>query len=363
MFDMNNPNIYKALVPAVFGTSAAAQMQKGGEVKKDDSYGVTDFTKDAYEAWFNPKNYGVKEYSEKTFDKSYTKARSEGEKEFLYENRRYNTNYNGTPAEQLKETGITDTQITGTNIIKDRLHKNMNDFEYDNPIEGIVNTVLLDKKRNPNKPDIKDKEEYVNTHSDMFNVYLGKPQNHNTLGISDYKPTKSSDKNTQYYKIEGSPNKEELYKTILKKGIKLKNGETTTIEDIGTGMGTFTVSRGKDEKGNYISYYDKWDVNPFKGEYSFNRLRLLDNEKYGDISMGIGKPYEIYDRIYYEKDYISQEEYDSKISDLQVKEEKIKNSWYKDNGDIDEKIYKETYSEYERVIEKRYDIIKKSKVL
>ena len=58
-------------------------------------------------------------------------------------------------------------------------------------------------------------------------------------------------------------------------------------------LGKFTVSRGKDERGKYFSYYDSYDLNPYKGDYS------KFNSKIEDISMGIGKPYEVYDRIYY----------------------------------------------------------------
>ncbi|MBP6060494.1 MAG: hypothetical protein KA515_00605 [Candidatus Pacebacteria bacterium] len=47
-------------------------------------------------------------------------------------------------------------------------------------------------------------------------------------------------------------------------------------------MGNFKLSLGKDERGNYISYYDKWD--------------LANNQLEGIV----GKPFEIYDRIYYD---------------------------------------------------------------
>ena len=46
----------------------------------------------------------------------------------------------------------------------------------------------------------------------------------------------------------------------------------------------YTVGHGRDKKGEYISYYDKWDINPMFG--------------YGDISDGIGKPVHFYDRKY-----------------------------------------------------------------
>lgn len=47
-------------------------------------------------------------------------------------------------------------------------------------------------------------------------------------------------------------------------------------------MGEFKLSFGKDEKGEFISYYDIWNLNPTgKGDISF-----------------FGKPMEIYGRVY-----------------------------------------------------------------
>lgn len=55
----------------------------------------------------NPKNWGVTDMSdEKTFSKAYSKAKTKGEKEFLYKGKRYNTNYNGTIIQELKQYGI-----------------------------------------------------------------------------------------------------------------------------------------------------------------------------------------------------------------------------------------------------------------
>jgi len=49
-------------------------------------------------------------------------------------------------------------------------------------------------------------------------------------------------------------------------------------------MGNFKISVGEDERGHYISYYDRWDLgaNPVEGEEGL-----------------LGRPFEIYDRIYY----------------------------------------------------------------
>lgn len=49
-------------------------------------------------------------------------------------------------------------------------------------------------------------------------------------------------------------------------------------------MGNHTISLGMDEMGHYLSYYDRWDLSE-------------SIEGYGGIA---GKPFEIYDRIYYD---------------------------------------------------------------
>ena len=52
----------------------------------------------------------------------------------------------------------------------------------------------------------------------------------------------------------------------------------------------FTVGRGRDNKGEYVSYYDLWDISPYR----------ISNK---DQSFGIGKPFEVYDRIYLDDFY------------------------------------------------------------
>jgi hypothetical protein len=49
-------------------------------------------------------------------------------------------------------------------------------------------------------------------------------------------------------------------------------------------MGHFILSKGRDKNGYYVSYYDKWN---------------LEGSQEGEDGL-IGKPFEIYDRIYYD---------------------------------------------------------------
>lgn len=61
---------------------------------------------------------------------------------------------------------------------------------------------------------------------------------------------------------------------------------------IGT-MGEFTFEKGKDNRGHYVSYRDTWDIskenNPYEREQGSNKA-------------GMGTPFEIYGRRYYDPD-------------------------------------------------------------
>jgi hypothetical protein len=100
-----------------------------------------------------------------------------------------------------------------------------------------------------------------------------------TLMPNDFLPiTGASPDDT---KSEFNPNLKGLIKGLNE---LLKGKDMLIVIDTSAGvMGNYKISRGVDEKGHFISYYDKWklDIGP---------------EKNGGF---IGKPFEIYDRIYY----------------------------------------------------------------
>lgn len=168
---------------------------------------------------------------------------------------------------------------------------------------------------------------------DAWRLALGLRQENNTFGISDYFPENSST-DKYYYKINGfetklfsnhfMDNKKwnklddlqkgwiktdrstdsqldslefnnldkkgeplplsvlELVSLIKNHGGKIVHSDIEGDMTIGL-MGHYTLSCGEDEKGSYVSYYDKWD---------------LDNTLF-DLGDVLIKPYEIYDRIYY----------------------------------------------------------------
>ncbi|MHA2106047.1 MAG: hypothetical protein ACW981_21675, partial [Candidatus Hodarchaeales archaeon] len=179
---------------------------------------------------------------------------------------------------------------------------------------------------------------------DMFRLYLGLNQKNNSFVPQyDYKPSKSKDADALYWKPNywNDEMKQELLNnyffknwrgyeehkvynerermfrpkldSLKKAGVDWSNPETAEwVAD--NPLGDFTVTKGEDDKGKYISVYDKIDFNPFqtgKGS-SVNpaalALKMFMKSKGYDVDedteaaslLGAGKPYEIYDRIYYD---------------------------------------------------------------
>lgn len=78
-----------------------------------------------------------------------------------------------------------------------------------------------------------------------------------------------------------------------------KNKSSDILDDYGLGVSAF--GRGYDKRGEYRSYGDRIDLNPFRGKYAIKNIPVVN--KINDISMGIFHPYDIYDRIYLDDYY------------------------------------------------------------
>lgn len=244
----------------------------------------------------NPKNWGVPDYSDKgNFNTAYSTAREAGEKEFMWNNKRFNTKYDGTLEQQLKETGITDKQMLKSNIIRDKIYNNLQPRSYEAPLKRIFEALTTPSH------DVRD----MPHREDAWSLYMGKPQTNNTFSISRYKPSKSIENNHIYYSINKIDNKD-FEESLLERDIDNPYSLDSDYNDI---MGNYTINTGEDEHGKYISYYDKWDLNPL------NLKNPINNK---EITTDIGKPFEIYNRIYY-RDNLDKDrfkEYDGKIQEL-----------------------------------------------
>lgn len=172
---------------------------------------------------------------------------------------------------------------------------------------------------------------------DLVNMWAGKPQKYGTVFKSEYKPTIGAEEGIQYYKIPGV--EKELFSNIMRNGIMegkfnqpvktkqdlenalgiAKSGIFTEVKDdsgkrvgyMGTirSLGEGTVSVGEDEKGPYISYYDKWDINPLAGASSAMPSWVPDIITKGidkvvtgvPEKMGITSAPRVYGRIYFDR--------------------------------------------------------------
>ena len=293
-------------------------------------------------ATLNPKNQGVRDYTKSgTRDQAYAAARKAGVKEFMWNNERFSTDMAGTPAQQLKWSGITNSQtenrsfFTPVNFAKDRLRKNLVPYGYTNPAGRVYDAIVKDKSTpfvSEDKRTVLGLKDVSPERRDAFKLYMNNPQENNTFGISNYTPS-LKDKNSNngpYYKINnlyGDPTKDDWFVNFFYNSNKnrvtdaaLPNLIKTPFDNLTKKpptlmnfqndiMGHYKTSIGSDERGNYMSYYDKWDLNP----------KEVKNPITGkEIPTDIGKPFEIYDRVYF-KDYGDGEEKRMYYTDKELK--------------------------------------------
>ena len=129
--------------------------------------------------------------------------------------------------------------------------------------------------------------ENINASQDALYIHQGLPQKYNSFVQSKYKPTKETNKGQSYYSFSPDVEKEivnDLFKYENSDFIKSKDKfrQITGSHVAQAALKNFQYSKAKDEKGDYVSYYD---VNDYG-----NILDYVPN----------AKPFEIYGRIYYD---------------------------------------------------------------
>lgn len=197
--------------------------------------------------------------------------------------------------------------------IANRLYNNMyQGYDVNSPFklkDRLEKTVLKNEKERNNVTNT-----FIPEIDALWAEYLNIPKDkrrpinfiHNIQDAS-YTPTKHSEYNIKYKKLNvlSTQDKENLINAANNAKHKynfftnentyepLKIGESTTSNVLANrGLGTHTISRGLDKnKGEYISYYDLWDMAPIG----------KSGEK--DQSIGIGAPINLYDRIYLDDYY------------------------------------------------------------
>jgi hypothetical protein len=145
----------------------------------------------------------------------------------------------------------------------------------------------------------------VSARNDAWKMYLGLPQEQSTFGISDYKPERSKQDKYYYklnnflqnYALRNKCSSEQALAMLVRlakdpteynpshpSGTTPSSRQSVLADGSSGVMGHFILSKGRDKNGYYVSYYDKWN---------------LEGSQEGEDGL-IGKPFEIYDRIYYD---------------------------------------------------------------
>ena len=151
-----------------------------------------------------------------------------------------------------------------------------------------------------------DRKAYINQSAiadELLAMYLGIPESRRHF---DTRLEKSEYRKGSYKLPITGRDWERLYEALDKYGVYLNKNAVTDIIG-GYGLNQHALGHGFDENGEYISYGDSYDLNPFRGwatnieeigwtyKYPALRKRLED---INDLSLGIYNPIEIYDRKY-----------------------------------------------------------------
>lgn len=231
----------------------------------------------------------------------------------------------GGPHEKEEDDDGIFSNFNQTGSFRKNIAENLIPFSYNSPIQRILRAGVLGYKTDMRKRWEEDSEDIHSTWKtpdkerlDLLQLVAGQDQMYNTMEESEFRPTKSKDENAKYYRSKRTEdeimrelimNRTESFDENIKKllaGNELRNLDPGHAG--GSVLGTYTIDQGEDERGKYISYYDKWDLNPIpKTGWGFLDRNVDKGVTYMVDKHGFTQP-EIYGRIYldeinYEKPY------------------------------------------------------------
>jgi hypothetical protein len=261
------------------------------------------------QSYFNPYNWGVSDYSDKgDFNTAYSTARKEGETEFMWNNKRYSTDIpksnsiNKFISDNVYPYGAWTTSESDFKIDYDELMQLR--YHTDNkytPDKKLHRDDIKKITRNDKGESVYDlysskgrssapgQPKNLNASYDALSIFNNQPQKYNSFEDSRYKPSDSKNPNAKYYRFNNKYEKQIeddllLYnnRDFIDNQEKKRQIEGSIIA--GASLKDYQYSKGKDDRGDYIAYYD---INDYG-----NILDIIPNTD----------PFEIYGRIHY-KDY------------------------------------------------------------
>jgi hypothetical protein len=200
--------------------------------------------------------------------------------------------------QELERTGITSEQKAAyRKNISETLYRAFDATEeYDDP--STIATEIEKAKRRLKGENVGDERDPgVN---DAWRMYLGMPQEHKTFSISPYTPSIKKDGSEPYYyrinnfwpkffAAEQAPPAQQI-KSLVSDIDESDGGRLHLDNDMI--MREYEVMRSQDAKGPYIAVYDRWDLSPVVKRSGNNQVMQMEKV--------IGRPFEIYDRLYYD---------------------------------------------------------------
>lgn len=285
-----------------YKTAAPEDMPMGDAVKdvvqepleyKEGGYKLSEYTKIPYDPTVNSSSY-IKNYTS-NYDDGYKKFEEGGFLEKVKDVKE-KLNINKRNLERITKGISLDVSLPQAvkNVFnwRENLAENLSPYSYSGFQKRLFDTIVNDRAelgtQIRNEEEGKESNLYKETGEqtkeriDLMNMMLNRPQVHNTISESQYRPTTSKDKDAVYYSSKQT--EEEIINQYIKSD---KGWERARIK--GSVLGNYTIDRGTDEDGReYISYYDKWNINPTKG---------LIGDKTIDKIFGMKSP-EIYGRVY-----------------------------------------------------------------
>ena len=198
------------------------------------------------------------------------------------------------------------TKAIGEVIPKDLLFNKIRPVDYpeSNPLMFALDAYF--RLGDKGAPALKDAKGNYAPSEEIWRKALGYDEEFNYIEPSQYKPSKTKENdNAEYVRFKNLYDPQKIINAYTKAQKNLPEGKTSAVipsldpyivnrsnlESSGLAFSqqdplqNFTLDKGQDEKGKYISLYDKYD---FSGPAN-------------NLIYGFRKPVEIYDRLYYEK--------------------------------------------------------------
>ena len=183
-----------------------------------------------------------------------------------------------------------------------KIADNIYPLTYGDGVSRIINAVRGKKDPRDERTGTKEDPKHMQERTDFLRLHMGQDQKYNSAPKSKYKPSIAKDDNVTYY---ASPVTEEAIRKNMdylsdQKSFYTNEDSKKSSTNMGGVLGRYTLSKGEDEKGKYVAYYDKYDFNPFDyNKYPGGEGLSKAYDKTLEF-FGMDAP-EIYGRVYYDE--------------------------------------------------------------